>query len=320
MTWQDRTRDAAYVSPSGQRFPFTFDNVDRSFEKNTTAYNFPGTRGTFVQDLGSTDRRYPMRVIFWGDDHDLEAAAFETALRETGRGKLEHPRDGQVDVVPFGTVTIREDLVNGANQTIFEVEFWESTSVLFPSGAADPAVATLNSANATFASAAATFADTIDLALPTEIVTLRNQITTRVGQISSAFQPIVNQDESVAREFNAIVDSINQNLDTLASNPGAIADQISTLLKTPSKIPNSVSDQLNTYDTVITGITGGDDPVRNTNNEFRADELVSIGCVAGSITSAVKGNFETRTLAISAASSIADQFDNVNTWRELNYG
>ena len=66
MTWQDRTGDAAYTSPGGTRFAFDYEALERQFDKNTSAYTFPGVAGTYVQDLGSTDHRYPMRVIFWG--------------------------------------------------------------------------------------------------------------------------------------------------------------------------------------------------------------------------------------------------------------
>ena len=52
MSWQDRTREAAYTSPSGQRFVFPYLTANRAFDKNTTAYNFAGVKGTYVQDLG----------------------------------------------------------------------------------------------------------------------------------------------------------------------------------------------------------------------------------------------------------------------------
>ena len=52
MAWQDRIVEAAYTSPSGERLTFDYENVSKSVEKKTTAFEFPDADGTFVQDLG----------------------------------------------------------------------------------------------------------------------------------------------------------------------------------------------------------------------------------------------------------------------------
>ena len=91
MSWLDRIREAAYTSPSSVRLTFDYEDVRKSIDKKTTAFDFPDADGTFVQDLGHTGRRYPLRIFFWGDDYDTEADAFEAALLERGTGKLEHP-------------------------------------------------------------------------------------------------------------------------------------------------------------------------------------------------------------------------------------
>ena len=52
MAWNDRLHEAAYNSPSGVRILFDYENVRKSFDKKTTAFNFPDADGTFIQDLG----------------------------------------------------------------------------------------------------------------------------------------------------------------------------------------------------------------------------------------------------------------------------
>jgi hypothetical protein len=64
MAWQDRLREAAYNAPSGQRLVFLYEDVGREVDKKTAAFDFPGVNGTYVQDNGSTSRRYPLRVFF----------------------------------------------------------------------------------------------------------------------------------------------------------------------------------------------------------------------------------------------------------------
>lgn len=91
MSWQDRLAEAAYTSPSGVRQTFTYEDVIEEFSKKTAAFDFADADGTFIQDLGNTGKRYPLRVIFWGDNYDQEAAAFMGLLRERGAGRLETP-------------------------------------------------------------------------------------------------------------------------------------------------------------------------------------------------------------------------------------
>ena len=154
MAWMDRLKEAAYISPSGTRYTFEFENVSNSRDKKTTNFEFPDVDGTYVQESGSAGRSFPLRCIFWGADYDLEAAEFDAALFEAGTGKLEHPIYGTVDVVPTGTVTRRDDLKTAANQAIIDVTFMSTIGLIYPSAQADPAsevltaVAAFNTAQA----------------------------------------------------------------------------------------------------------------------------------------------------------------------------
>ena len=64
MPWDTRLREAAYISPSGIRTLFDYENVRKTVEKKTTGFDFPDADGTLVQDLGHTGRRYPLRIFF----------------------------------------------------------------------------------------------------------------------------------------------------------------------------------------------------------------------------------------------------------------
>lgn len=322
MSWQNRTRQAAYVSPSGARFLFDYTKADREFDKNTSDYNFPGVPGTYVQDLGSTDRRYPMRVIFWGSDHDLKAKAFENALRETGRGRLEHPRDGRVDVIPFGTVKSREDLVRDANQTIIDVEFWESTIVLYPSGASDPGGQVLSSVSDTLEASSSTFAGNIDIASAIDRASLRNRFGTAVGAVRSVLGAVVSSDTDQLREFNIVADSMISDLDELITTPAVLADQLNVLMQIPANANVPISTKFEGFTEVISQFTSEANPdnaLRATVNDFRNDELFAVGAMASLVTSSINATFSTRSEAVTAAADITTQFGQVNQWRETNY-
>ena len=84
MAWNDRIREAAYTSPGGDRITFAYENVRKTVDKKTTGFEFPDANGTFVQDLGHTGRRYPLRVFFWGDDYDQDADGTDADLGAYG--------------------------------------------------------------------------------------------------------------------------------------------------------------------------------------------------------------------------------------------
>jgi len=352
MSWADRIREAAYNSPNGTRIVFDYENVRKSFDKKTTAFNFPDADGTFIQDMGHTGRRYPLRVFFWGDNHDVQASAFEAALQERGVGKLEHPMYGAVDVVPFGTITQRDDLKTSANQTVIEVTFWETIDLIYPASQSDPASNVLSAVDEYNIAAAAEFEDVTSLDSAVEQSSFKNIYTSLLDNVKSGLQVVADVQEDVQKQFNAINDSINEGIDVLISQPLALAFQTILLIQAPARaIANikarlesqanlftsitsgggagggvsSVDTRLNSYDNLtdatITGdkaiITPGTDS-RNS-NEFHTNDLYVSTYVTGSIISVVNNRFTTKTEALEAADFILEQFAEVVAWRDDNF-
>jgi len=164
MSWIERLREGAYTSPSGTRITFEYEDVRNEIDKKTTGFQFPDADGTFVQDTGHSGRRYPLRVVFWGADYDLQANAFDALLLERGAGRLEHPIYGMVNVVPFGTIARRDDLKTAANQTIMDITFWATIGIECPEAQTDHASSVLSAVADYNFTAAAQFAKDIDLA------------------------------------------------------------------------------------------------------------------------------------------------------------
>lgn len=323
MAWNDRIREGAYTSPGGTRIRFDYEDVRREFDKKTSGFDFPDADGTYVQDLGNTGRRYPLRLFFWGNDYDLQAEEFENLLAERGQGRLEHPIYGTVDVVPFGTITRRDDLKTAANQAVIEVTFWETIGLVYPTRQSDPASQVGQAVENYNSAAAEDFADGVSVETAAQRVTLKNTYENILGTVESGLQAVADVQENVRKQFNAINDSINQGIDTLIGEPLDLAFQTSLLIQAPGRALASITDRLDAYGNLADSIISGNGASVNNNranriNAFKTRELTASGAVTGAIVSVVNTQFERKTSALQAAEDILAKFDAVNDWKDGN--
>ncbi len=323
MPWQDRVRRAACTSPAGFNFVFDYEDVSKSFEKKTTAFEFPDADGTFIQDLGRSGRKYPLRMIFWGPDYDEEADAFEEALFEKGTWKLEHPIYGTVNVVPFGEITRTDALKTAANQAVFQIVFWETIDVIYPSSQADPASSVGAAVDEYNSAAAIEFDEVTDLDSAVEQSTFKNQYQALLDVTKTGLQAIADTQQDVATRFNAITDSINNSLDFLVGQPLTLAAQTLGMIQTPALSLTSIQDRLTKYSDlaqlIISGETATPGNDSRNSNEFHNRDLYASTYVTGSIISVINNQFTTKTEALEAAESVLSQFEAVAIWRDDNF-
>lgn len=323
MAWTDRIREAAYNSPQGTRQTFDFEDVQRSVDKKTAAFDFADADGTYIQDNGHSGRQYPLRVFFWGDDHDLEADAFEALLLERGTGRLEHPRYGVVDVVPFGTITQRDDLKTAANQTIIEVSFWATTGIVYPTGQSDPASDVTDAVSEYNAAAADQFGSVVDTDTAIERVSLKNSFSVLLDAATSTLGGIAAAQDDVRQQFGTIADSIRAGIDDLVAIPSDLAAQAIILLQAPAQSIDAIATRLSTYAGLIDDLIDSDpaEPGYDAReaNTYHAAELYASTYVTGSVLSVVNTQFETKSAALAAAEEILDQLAAVTAWRDDNY-
>lgn len=311
MAWQDRLREAAYTSPSGVRRTFIYEDVSRQQDKKGAAFEFPDADGTLIQEAGSSGRRYPLRCIFSGADHDVNAEVFENALFETGIGILEHPMYGRVDVVPFGTITRRDALKTTANQSIVEVTFFATIGAVYPLSQTD-FLSTVLEGIAEFTEAISEiYGSVISAVSALEQIVLKNTFGALLENMRTGLLPIAGVD----LEFKAIVDSISRGLDALIFTPETLAAQTAIAVQTPAKSSSDITSKLNAYRNLIAEVTS---PATVTNNEFYTRDLYVSNYTAGVVLSTVNTNFSTRNEALAAAEFIFTVFDSAAIWRDDN--
>ena len=321
MSWIDRIREAAYTSPGETRTVFAYEDVSREVDKKTTAFDFPDANGTYVQDLGHTGRRFPLRVIFYGENHDTDADAFELTLLEIGTGILEHPRYGTIDVVPFGSIKQRDDLKTAANQTIIELEFWQTIGLVYPTATVAPASAVIAAVEEYNTATAESFEAALDLDSALDAVTFKNEYLAVLDGATVALQAIADTTDAVRQRFDAINASINNSIDLLIAQPLTLAFQTVQLIQAPALAVAAISARLEAYRNLADSLIAGDDATYNVgeDNAFQTADLYASTYVSAAVLSTVNTQFDTKRDAIDAADFLLELFGDVAAWRDNSY-
>lgn len=314
MAWTDRLRDAAYTSPSGVRLTFDYEATSETFEQLGGAFNFPDAKGTYVQPLGASGRRYPLRLILWGADYDTAAAAWMNALQESGVGTLEHPAYGRKTVVPTGSVTRRDEFVRGAGQAVIEVAFFETTGLVYPApqDTGDLAAALSAAGDAQAANLAASGA----LDSVSDQVDFQSRFNAAVNAASGTLRPIAGAVASAERQFIAIESSINRGIDVLIGDPLTMAYQVQQLLQAPALAIQGVGDRLSAYNDLLTSFLS-DAPERKT--ALYNSDTWATGTLSASVLAASNTRFTRRPEAIAAAEQVLEAAEAVAAWRDDNF-
>jgi prophage DNA circulation protein len=316
MSWQDRLRQAAYTSPSGTRLTFDYEQVSETFDLKNTPFEFADADGTYVQARGRTGRRYPLRVILWGDDYDTQAEGFMAALSESGQGVLEHPAYGRKDVVPVGTVSRRDDLVRQANQAVIEVEFFDTIGLVYPSASGDPAGQIAALVTAAGVAQAAQLAEANVTGNAVDRADFLSRYNAALDQVTAALSPITETVASTQRQFDAIQKSINRGIDVLIRDPLTLAFQTQQLINTPANIVGQVSGRLDAYTNLFNTLIGP--TVTRLTQLYNSDTYAS-GTATATALAASTEKYTKRPDAIQAAEALLDMADALSAWRDDNY-
>jgi hypothetical protein len=338
--WKKRLYEARYTSPSGKIMQFDYEDVSVQGRNKTAAFDFADADGTYIQQKGKGSRRYPLRIFLSGSDYDELADSFEDMLGETGVGKLLHPRYGLMDVVPFRDWRRTDRLKSGSNQAIFDVVFFKTINIIYPTASLDPQALTEEAIKAFNIKSAAQFADQMDIDSALEKADSLDKFNALVKKAGNVLRVISDKQADVKNRFDDIEDSINGALDVLVGDPLTLAFQTKQLLGAPARALTDIRARLDAYKNLASDIFSGADAVAlpvfdgpgspgspgfgpgndsQSPNAFHLNNLFVTGSVVGQILSAVNNEFETNTAAIEAAEEILDLADQTTVWQDENY-
>lgn len=247
MSYLDRLRQCAYKSPSGSQFVLQFDDVERSGSKKAAIHELPQQSKPDIQDLGNNAYRFTLQAYFTGADYDQEADAFCKSLEEKGAGGLQHPRWGDIAVLPL-TWSQSESFVEGMGRANFSVEFiYAPDTVAFPLTAIEQQTTILNAADKATLDLREAFS--LDF-LPVDaedVAACVQTVLDVVQDITDQFAAITNGIDEATREIENQISTIESTIDDLVAAPGQLFDAIEGLYNTVSGIPGKIADKLESY-------------------------------------------------------------------------
>lgn len=313
MAWQDRIIQASYFAPDGTEYPFAYEQANVEQDRKSNAVNVPGADGTFVQDLGTTGRRFPMACFFTGADHDLQAQAFMAALVQPGFGVLTHPVYGRVSAIPYGTIKTQNDLKNRRGETVVRVTFWETLESLYPSPNVDPGATVRAATRDVLSETLRFFEDNVVTATIDDALALQNGVLDAVysvqDEVSGLVSRLTNKVSSVKAGFRAITSAP----EAILRAPGASVAQLATIIGIGSQSDKPISEVVAEYRGAISTLQTRS---RTTRNEAVLDAHLVAACFTAILDATVTAELRTRDEALTAAADVLDELASVMAWAE----
>jgi len=298
-----RLRAGRFTSPAGVESSFLFDDLTRSRDKRTSSHDIADSDITILQDLGSGMHVFNFSVYFVGPNCDTEADEFYNSLFERYTpdkpGKLNHPRWGDLPVIPFGSPAQTESYVSGGGISHVTVELRETSSV----SAYQPSVLSHYSPLDAKMKARVTALDKARGIATTGAKAyskFKGVVKDKVNTIKSGIDGITNLSEDAREEVEEIHQGILDSI-TLGATPAIILAQVNALVDSVVSIPqDSIDLAMQIVEMTKAVIDSYGDDVQNAHTSEDVVNLglnfqaIGSGLIADLAVSSTNINFETR--------------------------
>ena len=245
-----RLRAGRYTSPAGVESSFLFDSLSRSRAKKTAVHEVVDSDETILQDMGSSLHVFALEVYFVGENCDTEADAFYASLYERYTpdepGILNHPRWGDVAVIPFGSPEQNESFVGGGvGIARVTVEFRETKSQAFAAGSKLSASGIADAAKKIDANALER-AQKMVTESKVAYAKFKASIKGKVSIVTGFIDGVKDLITDVREEVDAMVASLLSAIDEGAT-PVVIMSQVGQIIQTIAAVPQTTADVVMGY-------------------------------------------------------------------------
>ncbi len=318
MSWEERLQKAVYTSPGGSVFDFDYENVSMSTVKKTTEFNFSDRDGAYIQDNGAGGRKYPVTLFFVGADCDLTANSFLLAVEEKGIGQLNHPIYGNLNVVPTGSPTRRDDLVDGANIVSWEVEFSETIlpeDFIFPDSNKDTETEIADTGEEFQDNASENFSESVETETPNDEAVLSVDSAESVNTVSNLEN--VEDFNQIKNAFLTLKEAYSETVKDPVNNKSSMSRQLILLTRLPANIETDILKVLDIYDKqvdLLTNTTEEPNGTKQPENSFQISYVQAGASMTGMCEACTIATINSRNDALNAAGIIADNWDKTKNY------
>lgn len=309
MSWQDKNNaDYIITTGDGRSFTVLWRPTRKVLGFQLRAYEFPDIEGTLIRRRMPKGRRIPLDIIFQGEDHLDQAAAFEQSARDPNPWQVTHPYYGELTVQPESLEFINSDGFNVTTVQGVLLETITEDGVTIDTAPEDKILADKTTADDNLAESYSTQVQ------PTtkDITTLKDNNLNVYNEGRKKLSNAVDT-EGYINAFNTAQSAV----DDAVSEPLAAMRKTQSLLNKPFQFADTVKNRLNVlkdqFDQLrntVSGITS-----RNGKKGFEAQG----GTIIGAMAAATVTNFSTttdygnRTDILQVVTDIVDTYNNYLT-------
>lgn len=299
MSWNDKIKNSIFsiITGDGEKFTPLWRPAEKSFDFNTSEFNFINRPGTLVDRKEVAGAKIPLVFQFQGADVLDQAAKFEESSKDKRYWIVNHPYYGTINGQP--TSLSRSDVNYGS--VIFSIEFWESIIDISPVKAKSTVEAiTLNSAKINTTSAIIYASKAVPK--PADISTIKNDV-----EVNTSFTDKVARLQEVSeQQYTEYLSTRNEafgNLDSLLESPIDTIVSINDFITAPSNFLVSIETRLSLYEAIFQQLKEVLLINDNKSNKayFESVGAAVLGGVCVALVNPIAGDYITRNNTLSAA-------------------
>lgn len=245
MSWIERIKqDMIITTGDGKTYAPLYLISEKSVEYNVAEFVFPHIEGSLVKRGQPKGRRYPIEIIFQGENHIEQSNSFEQSAKDTRPWTISHPMYDSITVHPerlkFNT--------KGLNTTIITGDLIETILDVAPVSTVDPIDQTEFIALEAKSQGATSFESNVT---PTASDTAN--MTATSTEVYSLGAALVKSGEQSNIYFNKYNETLN-NVSLAASDAFSAAQSIIDLFSFPSTFTDSLKRRFSIFQSQFNSI------------------------------------------------------------------
>ncbi len=263
MNWQARLRAQVTLTPpstagiQGASFTASWRANDITGEKQVAEFTYPLDVGSVVQDLGAAGRKFPLTLIFEGDDHDLTAWNFQIAfLSQKGTWQVVHPVYGTLTLQGL-TVNLRADPTESGNETVVETTWIEPKLAQTQASVGELASSVSAQASSVNAASSAALQSGVNALDPSQVSAAISQGANGLAAFSiSPLAAIAGQAADVYNAVFTAYDTASSALFATVMDLATFVSQFQDLVSLPGTIATDLTSKLTAVAALASTLTG----------------------------------------------------------------